>query len=238
MTPPLTVTAWLRWDVVQRLLPAGGRVLDIGAGAGGFGSFLAERYDYVGVEPDPASYEAARERIGAHGTLHNCAVEELQPVGDFDLVCAFEVLEHIEDDVSALSLWVRHLRPGGSLLVSVPRGRERFRAGDAQMGHFRRYDAADLAGKLGDAGLEAVFIEVYGTPWGNFQETVRGMVFRLRPSARSVQERTLASGRSSQPPAWGATATKAISFPLRYLQRPFSNRGIGTGVVGLGRLPA
>lgn len=231
------MTGWLRWDIVQRLLPASGRVLDIGAGEGGIGSFLAECYDYVGVEPDPTSYEAARERVGARGCLHNCAIEELEPAGDFDLVCAFEVLEHIEDDVGALSLWVRHLRPGGSLLVSVPQGRDRFGAGDAQMGHLRRYDTEDLAGRLRDAGLEAVFTEVYGAPWGNFQEAVRGTLFRLRPSTRSVQERTLASGRSSQPPAWGAAATKAISVPLRYLQRPFSKRGIGTGVVGFGRLP-
>lgn len=237
-TPPLTVTAWLRWDIVERLLPISqGRALDIGAGAGVVGSFLAERYDYVGVEPDPTSHATAQRRIGDRAVLHNNAIEELDLTHDFDLVCAFEVLEHIEDDTRALSLWVSHLRPGGWLLVSVPQGRGRFAAGDARVGHFRRYDPADLARKFADAGLENVATTVYGSPWGNFQEAVRRVIFRLRPSAQPITQRTAASGRFLQPPTWGAFGTRALSIPLRYLQRPFSRNGIGTGLVVLGQLP-
>lgn len=238
MTPPMTVTAWLRWDAVRRMLPGGRRVLDIGAGTGGFGSFLAERYEYVGVEPDPISFEAASRRIGGRGVLHNCAIEDLEPASDFDLVCAFEVLEHIEDDRAALSLWVRHLRPAGSLLVSVPRGRHRFAAGDEQVGHLRRYDPEDLTRILAGAGLEGIRTTVYGSPWGNLQEAVRGVVFRLRPNRRTMQERTHASGRSFQPPRWGAYVTSAVSFPMRLVQRPFARKNVGTGLVGIGRLPA
>src|SRR5437867_2509309 len=116
-TPPLTVTAWLRWDAVQPLLPpAGGRLLDIGAGTATIGSFLADRYEYVGVELDPVSHAAAEKRIGARGQVHNSPIEALAPAGDFDVVCAFEVLEHIEDDEAALALWARHLRPGGTIV--------------------------------------------------------------------------------------------------------------------------
>jgi SAM-dependent methyltransferase len=238
-TLPLTVTAWLRWDAVQTLLPsAGGRVLDIGAGTGTIGSFLADRYEYVGVEPDPISHAAARERIGQRGVVHNIAFEEIVPAGDFDLVCAFEVLEHIEDDGDALSLWVRHLRPGGSIIVSVPQGRERFSEGDARLGHFRRYDPPELAGKLRDAGLTDVVTVVYGSPWGNAQEAIRRVAFRLRPSAKSRAERTAESARFLQPPAWGVQATRAVSVPFRYVQRPLASKGIGTGVIALGRLPA
>jgi len=237
-TSPLTVTAWLRWDVVERLLPtAATRVLDIGMGAGAMGSFLAERYDYVGVEPDSTSYATAKSHIGDRGVLHNDAIEALDLGHDFDLVCAFEVLEHIENDTAALSLWVRHLRPGGWLLVSVPQGRERFATGDARVGHLRRYDPTDLIQKLAAAGLENIMTVVYGSPWGNLQETIRGALFHFRPSARPIAERTAASGRFLQPPTWGAFGTRAISLPLRYAQRPFSSRGVGTGLVALGQLP-
>jgi SAM-dependent methyltransferase len=237
-TLPLTVTAWLRWDAVQPLLPAtGGRVLDIGAGTGTIGSFLADRYEYVGVEPDPISHTVASERIGTRGVVRNIAIEKLDPAGDFDLVCAFEVLEHIDDDADALSLWSRHLRPGGSIIVSVPRGRDRFSEGDARLGHFRRYDPPELAGKLRDAGFTSVETVVYGSPWGNGQEAVRGVVFRLRPSVKPLAERTAESARFLQPPAWGAHATHAISVPLRYIQRPLASRDVGTGVIAVGRLP-
>lgn len=238
MTPPLTVTAWLRWDAVQPLLPRpGGRVLDIGAGTGTIGSFLADRYEYVGVEPDPVSHAVATRRIGGRGVVHNIAIENLEPAGDFDLVCAFEVLEHIEDDTAALSLWVRHLRPGGFIVVSVPQGRERFSEGDARLGHFRRYDPPELVEKLSDAGCVDVVAVVYGSPWGNVQEAIRHAAFRLRPSGKSRAERTAESARFLQPPPWGVQATRAVSVPLRYVQRPLAGAGIGTGVIALGRLP-
>jgi SAM-dependent methyltransferase len=237
-TPPLTVTAWLRWEAVKPLLPpAGGRVLDIGAGTAAIGSLLADRYEYVGVEPDPVSYAAADRRIGGRGVVHNMGFEALDPNGDFDLVCAFEVLEHIEDDRDAVSLWVRHLCPGGWMVVSVPQGRERFSEGDARLGHFRRYDPSDLVETLRSAGLADVSAVVYGSPWGNAQESVRRIAFRVRPSAKSVAERTAESARFLQPPAWGVRATQALSVPFRYLQRPLAARGVGTGVIARGRLP-
>ena len=238
-TPPLTVTAWLRWDALEPLLPpSGARILDIGAGTAAIGSFLANRFDYVGIEPDPASHAAAVERIGSRGVVRNMPFEQLVPAGDFDLVCALEVLEHIEDDRAALAGWVRHLRPGGSLIVSVPQGRARYSEGDARVGHFRRYDPAELEGKLRDTGLADVSSVVYGSPWGNVQEAARRVAFRLRPSEKSREERTAESGRFLQPPTWGVRATQAVSVPFRYAQRPLAARGVGTGVIARGSWPS
>jgi SAM-dependent methyltransferase len=238
-TPPLTVTAWLRWDVVQRLLPvSASRVLDIGAGGGSFGSLLAERYEYVGIEPDRASYEKARRRIGDRGQIVNRAFEEFEPEGAFDLVCAFEVLEHVEDDAGALRQWTRHLRPGGWLLVTVPGGRKRFGPGDERMGHLRRYDPEDLRAVMEEAGLRGITTVVYGSPWGNLQESIRNAAFRVRPSRQTVAERTADSGRFLHPPDWAAVVVRGVSVPLRYLQRPLSGKGIGTSLVALGRLDA
>lgn len=234
-TPPLTVTAWLRWHVVEPLLPASGRVLDIGAGLGSYGSMLADRFEYTGVEPDPTSYEEAKRRIGERGTLVNCSIEHLEPHQEYDLVCAFEVLEHIENDRAALRLWARHVRPGGSLLVSVPRGPERFGPGDARYGHFRRYTEAGLVDLMQQSELADVQTKVYGSPWGNTVEAIRNGVFRVLSSERSYADRTAASGRFLQPPSWTARVTFGLSVPLSYVQGSFARRGIGTGVIALGR---
>ena len=107
--PPLSLHAWLRYDAIDRLIPAGVRtVLEIGAGQGAVGALLAERYDYVGLEPDAASHAVAARRVGK-GEVLALGLEDYEPREPFDLVCAFEVLEHLDDDRAAVASWVRLL---------------------------------------------------------------------------------------------------------------------------------
>jgi SAM-dependent methyltransferase len=190
---------------------------------------------YVGIEPDRESYDKARRRIGHRGRVLNCSFENYEPDELFDLVCAFEVLEHIEDDTMAVRQWTSYLRPGGWLLVTVPQGRDRFGPGDARMGHFRRYDPDDLTELMELAGLRETTAVAFGSPWGNAQEAIRNLAFRLRPSRQTVAERTAGSGRFLHPPDWAASVARGVSIPLRYLQRPFSRVGVGTSLVALGR---
>jgi 16S rRNA A1518/A1519 N6-dimethyltransferase RsmA/KsgA/DIM1 with predicted DNA glycosylase/AP lyase activity len=63
--PPLTMMAWLRYDLVERLLDGLGpitSILEIGCGQGAVGVRLAHRAPYLGVEPDEASYAVAAGR--------------------------------------------------------------------------------------------------------------------------------------------------------------------------------
>ena len=91
MVPPLTFQAWLRWDTVERLLPAEARtVLEIGAGMGTVGSMLASRRDYLGLEPDATAFAVARRRIeAAGGRAAQADYADLERGREFDLVCAF-----------------------------------------------------------------------------------------------------------------------------------------------------
>ena len=119
---PLAPNAWLRYDLVERMLPAGVTdVLEIGCGRGSLGARLAQRYHYLGVEPDRASWELAQQRIHAvgRGEVRNITSDQLG-TERFDLVCAFEVLEHVEDDAAALKQWAARLRARGWLLLFDP----------------------------------------------------------------------------------------------------------------------
>ena len=130
-------------------------MLEVGCGQGAVGARIAARADYVGVEPDAQSCAVARSGSspGAASVVHGTDAD-VEPGRTFDLVCAFEVLEHIEDDVGALRAWADPVGPGGHLLLSVPAGPERFGPMDELVGHFRRYDEEDLlAARRPRAGL-------------------------------------------------------------------------------------
>jgi len=235
---PLTPNAWLRYELIKRILPAGiGDVLEVGCGQGALGTRLAQRYRYLGVEPDRVSWSVASARIGAAGgEVRNIAVEEL---GDdrFDLVCAFEVLEHIENDAAALKEWSSRLRANGWLLLSVPAHQHRFGPGDEMAGHFRRYDPAAMTALLTRCGFTEIQLRQYGFPLGYLLEAGRNLIGRRRLAARrstSVAERTAGSGRLFQPSsALQGAVTRWGTAPFRLMERAFPNTG--TGLVVLAR---
>ena len=238
--PPLTINAWLRYDLVARLL-AGlddvESVLEVGAGQGAFGVRLAERYRYVGLEPDPRSFARALDRFqrAGVGTVVCGDLDQLAGASTFDLVCAFEVLEHFEDDVAALRSWRACLRTGGWLIASVPAFERQFGPWDRKAGHHRRYERSGLAVVLREAGFEPVSIETYGFPLGSVLEAARNVVARLGQAQGSAAERTAASAGLLQPPEKLGWLTQALSAPGRALQRPFCATERGTGLVVLAR---
>ncbi len=71
----------------------------------------------------------------------------------FDVVSAFDVVEHCEDDAVALSELARVLAPGGRMLLSVPAYQWAWSDHDVQAGHYRRYTRARLDRVVQDTGL-------------------------------------------------------------------------------------
>ncbi|MDH2416943.1 class I SAM-dependent methyltransferase [Nocardioides sp. CER19] len=240
--PPLAIRAWLRYDVVKgvidRLRPR--TALEIGCGQGAFGARLAERADYLGVEPDDTSFDVASSRIVPRGGRVLHGIHSVVPEGStFDMVCAFEVLEHIEDDAATLAEWVRFVRPGGHLVLSVPAFQDRFGPMDVHAGHFRRYSPDELRSRLTDAGLTDVDVTVYGWPLGYALEAVRNRIDAKklqRVGDASMAELTQASGRTFQPTtSRQGTFVAASTAPFRLLQR--LRPTAGTGLVAVARRP-
>jgi SAM-dependent methyltransferase len=242
MVPPLSIHAWLRFDAIQRLLSDLGEantLLEIGAGLGSVGVMLAQRFDYVGLEADASSYATAAERFARAGVrrMVNGDLSALPAESQFDLVCAFEVLEHYEDDAGELRCWRERLRPGGWMMISVPAGSDRFGAADERAGHFRRYDRHELIRLFEATGFDVPTIVTYGCPIGYLLEAARNHIARRQTghAGLSASARTAASGRWLQPGNALAPAMLAASAPFRFLQRPFGYSSLGTGHVALAR---
>jgi SAM-dependent methyltransferase len=244
MKPPLPLNAWMRYDLVGLILDRlGGEVssvLEVGAGEGAVGARLAARFDYVGLEPDPLAFVRAAERVGGNGRVLCGDVSALGPGETFDLLCSFEVLEHLEDDTAALVEWRRRLREGGWLLVSAPAHQHRFGPHDRIVGHYRRYDPQAMRDLLERAGFVEPVVLTCGFPFGYALEVGRNAIGRLaaRHGDGSMDAQTAASGRWLQPPDEIGWLTAAIAAPFRLLQRPFVRTGLGTGLVALARRPA
>jgi SAM-dependent methyltransferase len=108
-----------RLALLSRAVPAGGVVVDAGAGRGRFvAAARAAGYDARGLEPSARGAHAAAA-IGA--PVAQVPIEDAEvPPGSLDAVTLWHVLEHLDDPGRALSLIAAWLRPGGAVLVGVP----------------------------------------------------------------------------------------------------------------------
>jgi len=106
------------FDVAVRHIPEAAKVLDVGCGAAWFSDTIPGR-EYTGLEFNQVGVDAARAR-GVHVEMESVAdhAGRLGPM--YDVVCAFEVLEHVADPLGFLQGCCAVLRPGGKLILSVP----------------------------------------------------------------------------------------------------------------------
>lgn len=77
---------------------------------------------------------------------------------DFDAIGAFDVIEHIEDDVSVLRGIQRALKPGGRLILTVPQHQFLWSSLDEFVHHRRRYSRKELLSKLESAGFRVEYV--------------------------------------------------------------------------------
>ncbi len=144
------------WPLVADLLPQASERLEVGPG-------LRPRLPVAGTHFLDLS-ETAAARLNELGG--RAAVGELSalPFADarFDLVAAFDVIEHVEDDRRVFGELGRVLKPGGVLLCSVPLHAAHWTSFDACVGHARRYEPEVLGALLAENGLVVERSAVFG----------------------------------------------------------------------------
>jgi SAM-dependent methyltransferase len=141
--------------VIARLgLPERAELLEIGAGTGGNLAMLSRHGSVAAVETDEFAGRHAAQISGV--SVRQGQLPDAIPFddGSFDLVCLFDVLEHVRDDRRALQRVRALLKPGGQAVVTVPAYQWLYGAHDLAHQHFRRYTARDLADKARAADLE------------------------------------------------------------------------------------
>ena len=95
----------------------------------------------------------ARRRVPS-ATFFQVDAHHLDLPAQYDVVCAFDVLEHIADDSGAMSRLFAAVRPGGGALVTVPQHPWLWSRADDVSCHVRRYRRKELTERLTQAGFE------------------------------------------------------------------------------------
>ena len=246
---PTLAYLYRRWLMRRLLQPVeSGRFLEIGVGSGNIYE------DLVGwgcrglcLDLNPALIQEHRRRSSHPAGVVEFRTQDFFEVeGPFDLVLAFEVLEHYLDDRQCLERWRDLLSAEGILLFSVPAHQRRWTSNDTRAGHARRYEKEELIRKLGRSGLAAEAFCCYGFPVLNWTYPLSSLLFpersetpgasgcggALAPAAGGSMRdygRTSVSGgrRFARMAKW--LLKERLWRPFLLMQRPFLRRDMGTG---------
>ena len=150
----------------KRLPLPGARVLDIGTAGGAFLE-AAQRFGYDAYGMEPSQYLVEQARLRGlkvdQGTIDNHRFEP----ASFDLICLWDVLEHLTAPRAALEEVARLLKPDGIVLINYPdigtlqarlAGRRFWWILSVHLQHFERRSIRDICSR---AGLEVFHFQRY-----------------------------------------------------------------------------
>lgn len=144
---------------LRRSFPRARSFLEIGCGDGqvlaGVGAAYPEM-TLAGSEliADGLSFAAAR--VGGRGALFQMDARDIPYADEYDVVGAFDVLEHVVEDERVLAEMYRACRPGGGIMLTVPQHPFLWGPADVAAHHVRRYVARELRAKVTRAGFAIV----------------------------------------------------------------------------------
>ncbi len=106
-------------DRLEKIIPARGNLLDVGAASGIFMQLAGERgFQAEGVEPSIRLVQEARRRYGLD--ILQGTTDQLPPASRFNVITCLDLIEHLADPLPALQKIIRHLEPGGIFVVVTP----------------------------------------------------------------------------------------------------------------------
>lgn len=181
-----------RREILSRIiatlaLPPSPRILEAGSGTGGNLMMLSSHGDVSAVEMDENACRIAAQKTGNRFTILQGRFPDDIPLDakKFDLICMFDVLEHIDDDVETLAALRSLLAAGGRMLITVPAYKWLWGSHDAFLHHKRRYTRRGLLKVFREAGLQVDRVSYF-----NLLLLPLAMVVRLK-------DRVFSEGRPS-----------------------------------------
>ena len=151
---------WPHWRIIGSYLKANN--LEIGAG-------IKPKIPVKGNHFIDISSKSLKILESKGAKIELSALDNKLPYfsGFFDLVCMFEVLEHLPNDKYVLKEISRILKKDGILIISFPLHMAKYNDYDRFVGHIKRYDIAEIARLFEDSGFHPEYYAGINTPWPN-----------------------------------------------------------------------
>jgi SAM-dependent methyltransferase len=173
-------------------LPPKARILEAGCGVGGNIEMLTRFGTVAALEPDPPSRDYVSARTGVTPVEGYLPHDLPFKPASFDAVCAFDVIEHVDDDRGAVAALSGLVAPGGYLVVTVPAYQWMWSAHDEVHHHKRRYARSQIVDVVRAGGLEVVKASHFNA-----------VLFPLAAAVRLAKKVTRSdSSDDAMPPAW------------------------------------
>jgi SAM-dependent methyltransferase len=133
-------------------------LIDGGCGTGNWLVEMSSRCRVLGLDSFPESVALARPRLEAvGGSVLQTTLDRVElPDASATVVTLLDVLEHLDNDETALREMVRLVRPGGLIVVTVPALRWLWSDWDVVLQHRRRYHRADLLKVIGQCNVDVL----------------------------------------------------------------------------------
>jgi len=187
-------------------LPPDARILEIGCGTGHNLSMLGGFGHVDGLELDDEAAALSEKRLGRKVMRSPLPALDEVP-GNYDLIGAFDVIEHIDDDTAALAAIATKLRPGGKFIMTVPAHPWMWTAHDVANHHKRRYSKRALRKLVEGSPMRLDKIGYFNS-----------LLFPLAVAERAASKlRGKDSGDVSLPPAPLNRSLEAVFAAERYL---------------------
>ena len=138
------------FNLIKKNISEKQKVLDFGAGIGTFTNLISKfAFDVICIEPDKDQINYIKYELGLKVKSNMNLVKD----DSIDVIYSLNVFEHIYDDVKAIKMCYKKIKPGGLLLVYVPAHQLLFSSMDKHVGHFRRYSMSNLSQKIRSSGF-------------------------------------------------------------------------------------
>ena len=149
--------------LMARHFPDAREFLEVGCGTGYVLSEIENAFpdlSVAGSELLVEGLDVARQRT-RNATYYQLDARKMPFESEFDVIGAFDVLEHISEDSSVLSTMYQAVKPGGGIIVTVPQHSFLWSEADNYAMHKRRYNRKELVKKVEDAGFDVAMVSSF-----------------------------------------------------------------------------